>query len=275
VAVGQALFFTPALRHCARRFGLSASGRGDSFAEFAALPLLIIFTTKRRPYFCGAEPLTHMRARYILLPVLVLGLTVGAFAAQDPESAPSMKDVIKARLADEAQHKPAAATAPTAPAPAPAKTDETAASPVLAKPASGTSTTPKPTPQATKAATPPPAEPPTILPKVEVRKSRITELDHQLALKDQEIAREKKNTKPSEVDQALNDAKIAKPLAILGGESSQFRAHVAKERVGLMEEEKDLLEAIAHAKTKKEKEALQKQLDELQATRRELEKTLR
>jgi hypothetical protein len=42
-----------------------------------------------------------------------------------------------------------------------------------------------------------------------------------------------------------------------------------------MEAEKDLIEAIAHAKTKAEKQELQKQLDELKAVRRELEKTLR
>ena len=42
-----------------------------------------------------------------------------------------------------------------------------------------------------------------------------------------------------------------------------------------MEAEKDLIEAIARAKTKDEKHALQKQLDELKAVRRELEKTLR
>ena len=42
-----------------------------------------------------------------------------------------------------------------------------------------------------------------------------------------------------------------------------------------MEEEKDLIEAIAHAKTKEEKEELRKQLDELKAMRRQLEKSLK
>ena len=78
-----------------------------------------------------------------------------------------------------------------------------------------------------------------------------------------------------EVDLALNDSKIAKPLSIFGGESAQFRQRVASERVELMESEKDLIEAIARAKTKQEKEELQKQLDELRKFRRELEKSLK
>ena len=92
---------------------------------------------------------------------------------------------------------------------------------------------------------------------------------------EQDIAREKKNTKPSEVDKELNDSKIAKPLAIFGGESTQFRQRVSNERVSLMEDEKDLIEAIAHAKTKADNAELQKQLDALRAERRELEKALR
>ncbi len=113
------------------------------------------------------------------------------------------------------------------------------------------------------------------MPKVEVRKSRITVLDQKLAKQDEEIAREKKHTKASEMDKALNDVSIAKPLAIFGGDSAQFRQHVASERVELMEAEKDIIEAIAQAKTKEEKQSLQKQLDELKAMRRELDKSLR
>jgi sensor histidine kinase regulating citrate/malate metabolism len=50
---------------------------------------------------------------------------------------------------------------------------------------------------------------------------------------------------------------------------------VAKERVSLMEEEKVLLEAIARARTKDEKQDLQKQLDEIRTMRRQLEKSLK
>ena len=42
-----------------------------------------------------------------------------------------------------------------------------------------------------------------------------------------------------------------------------------------MEAEKDMMEAIARAKTKEEKAMLQKQLDELKKIRRDLEKSMR
>jgi cell division protein FtsB len=77
------------------------------------------------------------------------------------------------------------------------------------------------------------------------------------------------------LDKALNDSKIAKPLAMFGGESAQFRKQVSNQRVSLMEDEKDLIEAIAQAKTKEEKEELQKELDALRAERRELERAMR
>ncbi len=114
-----------------------------------------------------------------------------------------------------------------------------------------------------------------MLPKVEVRRDRVTELDQQIALQEQEMAREKKNLEQTEVDKALNDSKVAKALSIFGGQSSRQRAGVAAERVNLMQEERDLLEVMRYAKTKEEKAGLQKQLDELRALRRELEKTLR
>ena len=102
-----------------------------------------------------------------------------------------------------------------------------------------------------------------------------TVLDQKIAQQEQDIARERKNLKASEVDTALNDAKIARPLAIFGGESTQFRQRVTSERVELMEAERDILEAMKRARTKEEKQQLQKQLDEMKAARRELEKTLR
>jgi hypothetical protein len=208
------------------------------------------------------------------LSVVIVSLAGAAFAfADDPPAAPSAKDILKSRLAEESKNPtPKAAIAPpvTPTANASANAAETDKNPLLAKPV--------PTASASTDATKPKsaaAEPAAVLPKVEVKKGRITKLDQQLAQEDQEIAREKKNTKISDVDKALNDSKIAKPLAIFGGESSQFRQHVASERVSLMEDEKDLIEAIAHAKTKEEKAELQKQLDALRAERRELEKTLR
>jgi uncharacterized membrane protein YccC len=113
------------------------------------------------------------------------------------------------------------------------------------------------------------------MPTVEVKKARITVLDVQLAQQQREIAREEKLTKPTELDKALNDSKVAKTLSILGGQSADDRAGVAQERVSLMKEESDLIEAIAHAKTKEERTELQKELEVLRSYRRDLEKSRR
>lgn len=195
---------------------------------------------------------------FILIPALV---TATAWSA-DEAPKPSMKDILKARIAEDAKKADAKKSAP---ATTPAKTEST--SPVVEPPKA------EPAPAKSNSATA--KETPTVLPKVEVRKERITVLDQKIAQQEQDIARERKNLKASEVDTALNDSKIAKPLSIFGGESSQFRQRVASERVELMEAEKDILEAMKRARTKEEKQELQKQLDELKATRRELEKSLR
>jgi ATP-dependent Lon protease len=193
--------------------------------------------------------------------VLVVGLACSLRGEEDtPKS--SVKDLLKARIAEDAK-KVDPKKAPATPPPA---------KPTTATPATETAkedpTPAKPAPSGAK-------ETPTVLPKVEVKKGRITELDQKIAKQEQDIARERKNLKASEVDTALNDSKTAKPLAIFGGESSQFRQRVASERVELMEAEKEILEAMAHAKTKEEKKELQKQLDEIKTVRRDLEKSLR
>lgn len=201
---------------------------------------------------------------------LLASLFLGALAVhgQDAPTAPKGRELLRARLAE--QEKANAGKAPsTAPVEPPKSETAKAIAEGPAKPAE----------------TPPPPAPPkkadaeqmptAVLPKVEVRKGRITELDQQLAKQDIAIAREKRNAKMTDVDKALNDVKIAKPLAILGGESAQFRQQVANARVSLMEDEKDLLEAIAHAKTKEEKAELKKQLAVLRAERRELERSMR
>ena len=208
----------------------------------------------------------------------LLSLSLGAsllplLRAADEEPAdaphPSMKEILRARIAEDAQ-KQAAAPLPPKPGP-PAAPAETA--PVSAPPANDAAK--EKTAAQAPAAKKPGQQPATVLPKVEVKKGRITVLDQMLAKQDEEIAREKKNTKSSEVDLALNDAKVAKPLAVFGGDSAQFRKRVSSERVELMEAEKDVMEAMARAKTKKERDELQKQLDELRAMRRELDKSLR
>lgn len=207
-------------------------------------------------------------------------------AADEPETKPSshMKEVLRAKLAEEAKKAPAApaptGTATSAPASAPSATPAVPPAPSPTATAAADKTAPVPSPApATKEEKPvaakPTDQPATLLPQVEVKKDRITVLDQQIAKQEQDIAREKKNTKPTETDLALNDMKVAKPLAIFGGDSAQFRQRVSSERVELMEAEKDILEAMKLAKTKEEKAKLQKELDEMRAMRRDLEKSLR
>ncbi len=235
-----------------------------------------------------------MSARLIAAVLAASSIAVALRAADEPEPPrTSAREALRARMAEDARKAPARPAPKAAAKPAPAGASATAAAATPA--AAGASTTAAAVPpadatSATSAATatapaalPAPAAAParnsagpaTVLPSVEVKKSRITVLDQQLAEQEREIARERKNLKVSETDLALNDLKIAKPLAIFGGDSAQFRQRVASERVELMEAEKDLLEAIAHARTKEQKAELQTQLDQLREMRRQLDKTLR
>lgn len=216
------------------------------------------------------------------LAIPTLFVAAVAFAAEEaPAPRSPMKDLMRARIAEDAKKVPE--TPKTAPATTPALGTATTAieTPPIAPPARTDSKQTASTPPSAggetkktkaKKATP---EPATVMPKIEVKKGRITKLDVELAKQEQDIERERKNLKSSEVDNALNDPKVARPLSILGGESTQFRKHVANERVELMEAEKDLTEAIAFAKTKEEKAELEKQREQLRAMRRELDKTLR
>ena len=211
--------------------------------------------------------------RALCLAVLAASLPFAAHAAEEPEAPKtSMKSVLRARIAEDARKAEAKNAAAKKSTPSPANANPAAAT------AAPTAVTPAATPAAPVTASTrkeAPNEPATVLPKVEVKKSRITVLDQQLAKQEEDIARERKNLKASEVDVALNNSKIAAPLAIFGGESSQFRQRVASERVQLMEAEKDIIEAMARARTKQERAELQKQLDEIRGFRRELDKTLR
>jgi hypothetical protein len=210
----------------------------------------------------------------VLICLAFVSLSGAMRAADEAEPKSHMKDVLKARAAEDAKKKaPSSASAPITPTAQAAKEES---NPVTIAPVPPT---PAPDAAATKAgAAPAPIaaeQPPTVLPKVEVKKDRITVLDHNLAVQEKEIIREKKNTTPTELDKALNDSKVSKALSIFGGQSGDYRANISKERVKMMEEEKEMIEAIAHAKTKADKDALQKELDEMRSLRRELEKTLR
>jgi len=211
-----------------------------------------------------------MKARLPFLVLLVPCLFVGTQAAddtdKDADKKSEPKESMRSRLLEDAKSK-AAKPAPPAVAATAAKSDKPEP-PAPATPPPATPPTPK---DNAKTA----AEPAAVLPKVEVNKSRITELDVQIQRQEQDIAREKEHAKPTELDKALNNAEVSHALRIFGGESSQQRETVASERVRLMEDERDILEAMKLAKTKEEKKKLQSQLDELRAYRRDLEKNLR
>lgn len=222
------------------------------------------------------RPQPRMNPRLLLAALSIACLLPSIRAEEKSEPKQASEQEIRARLAEHARKK---LTHAVADAPAtPATTAETAQSgeKTSTVPAGAATATPA---QAgnTVAATPPAPvqEPAAVLPQVDVKKSRITELDRQLGKKNEEIAREKKNTKPTQLDQTLNGPKVSTALALFGGQSSDDRANIAKERVAMMEDEKSLMEAIAQTTDKTEKEELQKTLDGLKAMRRELETALR
>ncbi len=219
-----------------------------------------------------------MNARLLPTALLAACLAAGALAAEDTApptdeagaKAPP-KDSVRALLLEDARTLAAKAASP-----APAAKAESKANPPGQPAAATPATTPAPKDApATPAANAKPTEPATMLPQVEVNKSRITELDRQIHEQDKDIAREQKNAKPTELDKALNDTKVSNALSVLGGQSADYRAGLAKERVDLLQDERDILEQMKLAKTKAEKDELQKELDEIRGIRRDLEKNLR
>jgi hypothetical protein len=203
-----------------------------------------------------------------------------AHAADEPPAKSESTETMKSLMLEDAKRKAAEAAAKTPASTAPAAKPEQNSESASASPPESPSPVPAEKAEAKTAATAAAnaraaAEPASVLSKVEVKKPRITVLDVQLQEQEKAIAREEKNTKPTELDKALNNSKVANALSFLGGQSADFRANLAQERVGLMQQESDLIEAIAHANTKEERAELQKQLDELRSYRRDLEKSLR
>lgn len=222
-----------------------------------------------------------MIPRFLSLALALACLAFPAAAAEKSESeSPEKKQAteaeIKARLAEHAARRKAAADEVAkaeekenqpSDTGAPVITDKSAAAPTAATPAPAANGE-----TATATSEPNPA---TVLPEVRIRKDRITELDQQLAKQNKEIAREKQNTKPTALDETLNSPKLSKAFSLFGGQSSEDRSSIAQERVAMMEEEKEIMEAISQAETKEEKEQLQKVLDSMRLMRRELEQSLR
>ena len=225
-----------------------------------------------------------MNPRFLFLALALASLALTALAAEKAEGESAEKKQateaeIKARLAEHAARKKAAAEEVAKAEEKENRPTDTGA-PVLSdkdkERAAAATPSPSPSPNETeKTAASPDPNAATVLPEVRIRKDRITELDQQLAKQNKEIAREKQNTKPTALDETINSPKLSKAFALFGGQSSEDRSSIAQERVAMMEEEKEIMEAISQAQTKEEKEQLQKVLDSMRTMRRELEQSLR
>ncbi len=187
--------------------------------------------------------------------LLVLGFAVAPFVRADSR----VKEEMRAKIAEDAQKQK---DQPAPPAASEPKTEEK------------TETADKPA-EVDEEETVDEGEQsgPVVLPRVELRSRKFTELDKVLQKYEKQIAEEKEELEPNDFDDALNDEK--RSFSILGGRSRQYRKQIAKERIYLLEFEKDLAEAKAKTTSKEEKEALQKYIDDIKKMRRELEMTER
>ena len=116
-----------------------------------------------------------------------------------------------------------------------------------------------------------PSGPVVELPTVKVQERRIKAIDAELKKIDRQIAREKKNLKATDLDKSLNSDKLAKTAAILGGNSASHMEAVAAARVGLLEQERALLERLRFPRTAEDQALIEKELVNLRTTRRELD----
>jgi len=109
------------------------------------------------------------------------------------------------------------------------------------------------------------------LPKIQVTAQRIKEIDKEIKKLDKMITREKAKVKSSELDRTLNNEKLAHAAAIFGGNSSDHLSAVAATRVALLENEREVMEAMKRPTTLDELAMMQKEVDQLRETRRNLD----
>jgi len=115
----------------------------------------------------------------------------------------------------------------------------------------------------------------TTLPEIEVRQTRIYDIDIKIRKLNREIAREQKKVKPTDADAALNNPKASRILSVFGGKSAEQRSAMAAERVYLMEQERELLELMKLPMTAAKLTELEQQADALRSVRRNLDIELR
>lgn len=109
------------------------------------------------------------------------------------------------------------------------------------------------------------------LPKIQVTAQRIKAIDKDIKRLDKMIAREKNKVKSSELDKTLNSEKLSHAAAIFGGNSADHLSAVAATRVALLENERDVMEAMKRPATLDELAMMEKEIEQLRETRRNLD----
>jgi hypothetical protein len=133
---------------------------------------------------------------------------------------------------------------------------------------------PAQTPPAAAPGTPakaPAVDPVLELPKIQVTGQRAKQIDKEIKRLDKLIVREKNKIKPTDLDKTLNNEKVATVAAIFGGNSADHMSAVAASRVMLLEQERDVFEAMKRPTTLEDLKMMEAQVEELRTTRRNLD----
>ena len=109
------------------------------------------------------------------------------------------------------------------------------------------------------------------LPTLKVQDRRIKAIDAELKKLDKQIAREKRQLRPTPLDRSLNSDKLSSAAALLGGNSAAHMAAVAATRVGLLEQERMLLERLKFPRTEEDQALIEQELENNRAIRRNLD----
>jgi len=113
--------------------------------------------------------------------------------------------------------------------------------------------------------------PTVILPTVTVQERRVKQIDNEIKKVEKQIAREKKKLKSTDLDKSLNSDKVANAAALFGGNSASHMVAVAASRVNLLESERNLLERLKFPRTEEDQALIEKELENLRTTRRNLD----
>jgi len=132
----------------------------------------------------------------LLLPVVISCAILPAGLNAEPDAQPTQEERVRARLAERAKEK-AEKNRPDA----------------------------EPRDEAKPDAEPPQAAEPvdadvTALPEMEIRQTRIHDLDLKIRQLNRDIRREQRKVKPTDADAALNNPKASRIMSVFGGKSA-------------------------------------------------------